>query len=577
MYGVSEAFVTAAEANARQIIVKAIFNGAIEITGDNIIDMTVTEAVNASGGLSMGATVSSKLVMNIKMLDEPIPLKGGYVQPYVGYYGVDEYCPLGKFYITEAVSTDDFQTSFTITAYDGFSKTETPYSPAISVPNTASAVLNDIASQCGIVVASSSVLDDTEIASFIIAPAVSEASQPAPTPDLWLDDSGTLVFSTSPRLSDNGVVVMLEEETSSTEQANFYEATCREYIGYIAGLMGRNARFNREGELEFVWYSDHDHAVPRDLQYLGGLKRLTESDFTINSITSGTSGNTFTAGNGAGISFDNPFITQEILDDIFLRVGGSSYTPANLKWRGNPAIEAGDIITAEDKTGAFKTIYVMEQTLKIGGGMYSEIKCYGDSEAAMSFSTSPTSKKLQQVYTQLQEAIKSATERLNGNNGGVFEITDGDGDGVNDGWIIRSADWQRFIKATVDGIGLTTDGGATFQQAITAYGINADVITAGEMSAQRITVGNEKLGDVFKVTLDEEGHPIIIIGSSKNNIKQKQTNDAIEFVGDSDKMLAKFSIAGAEWSDLQQMKYCGFLWTKSSATGNVRFTKVKGG
>lgn len=577
MYGVSEAFVTAAEANARQIIVKAIFNGATEITGDNIIDMTVTEAVNASGGLSMGATVSSKLVMNIKMPDEPIPLKGGYVQPYVGYYGVDEYCPLGKFYITEAVSTDDFQTSFTITAYDGFSKTETPYSPAISVPNTASAVLNDIASQCGIVVASPSVLDDTGIASFIIAPTVSEASTPAPTPELWLDDSGTLVFSTSPRLSDAGVVVMPAEETSSTAQTNFYEATCREYIGYIAGLMGTNARFNRNGELEFVWYSDYDHTVPRDLQYLGGLKRLTESDFTINSITAGTSGNTFTAGNGTGISFDNPFITQEILDEIFLRVGGSSYAPSSLRWRGNPAVEAGDIVAVEDKTGKFLTVYVMEQTLKISGGMYSEIKCYGDSEASISFSTSPTTKKIQQAYSKLQDAIKSATELLNGNNGGVFEITDGDGDGVNDGWIIRSADWQRFIKATADGIGLTTDGGATFQQAITANGINATSITTGLLNAERIAVENYDEDDPTKLTdYIHFGEGTITLGKGDSAIILKLENDQIAFYNTAGTRLGRFTNNSFEIENLEdgQIRFQNFGFVPR-ASGNLSFTKLK--
>ena len=57
-------------------------------------------------------------------------------------------------------------------------------------------------------------------------------------------------------------------------------------------------------------------------------------------------------------------------------------------------------------------------------------------------------------------------------------------------------------------------------------------------------------------------------------IKQKQTNDAVSFVDNQNNQVAKFSTTGAEWADLQQMKYCGFVWTKSASSGNVRFTKV---
>ncbi len=563
MYGMSAAFDALAKANARQILVKALFNDSAEITGDNIIDMTVTEAVNASGGLTMGNTISSQLKMDIKLPQRPLLLDGGYVEPSTGYFGSDDYCPLGKFYITEAVSNDDFQTKFTITAYDGFSKTEKPYNPTITMPNTAGAILADIAAQCGITIAGGVSLPSIDNGVVVFDE----------TPELLGD--GTLVFLAAPMVDENGVLILSEGVAYPAGEIGLYDYTCRQYIGYIAGLMGKNARFNRDGELAFVWYTDTGYTVPRDIQYMSGLKRLTSSDFEINSITSGSSENTLTAGTGTGINFDNPLMTQEILDEIFASIGSASYTPANLKWRGNPAVEVGDIILAEDKTGAFRTIYVMEQTLKISGGMYSEIKCYGESEAAVSFSTSPTAKKIQQVYTKLQDAIKAATELLNGNNGGVFEITDGNKDGINDGWIIHSADGQKFIKATLDGIGITTDGGATYQQAMTADGINATAVTTGQMSAQRISVGDKTLGDVFEVMLDEGGHPVVVIGSSANDIKQKQTNEAIKFVNGNN-TLAEFSVTGAKWDDLQQLRYCGFVWTKSRATSNVRFTKVRG-
>lgn len=516
MYNVSEAYTEAAEARGRTILTKAILNET-ELGNSNIIELSVNEAVS-SPKLSMGSTISAQLKLKIKAPDMPILLDGAVVKPYIGLG--EEFCPLGKFNITKTESDNDFQITYTIIGYDDFSKTEVKYTPSITMPNTAQAIMEDIASQCNF-----------SIAADIVYP------------------KGNF---------------------------EFYDVTCREYIGYFAGLVGKNARFNRDGELTFIWYTDIGYTVGRSLQYMSGFKRLADKAFEVQSITSGTAGNVIVSGSGVGFSFNNPFMTQDILDGILTSIGSVSFTPSQLKWRGNPAIEAGDIITAEDKYGQLHTVFVMEQTIKVSGGLYSEIKCYADTEAAMNFTTSPQAKKIQQIYNKLQDAITAATALLNGSNGGVFEVIDENSDGINDGWIIHSADGQKFIKANLGGIGITTDGGATYKQAMTADGINANAITTGQMNAQRLSVGDSSLGDVFLVELDEEGHPVIIIGSSQNDIKQRQTNSAIEFVDGADNTVAKFSITGAEWADMQQIKYCGFVWTKSEITGNVRFTKIGG-
>lgn len=566
MYIMSDAYTAAAEANARQITVKATFNGNTELTGDHIIDISVTEATNASGGLSMGATISSKLTMNLKMPEEPLLLTGGYIEPFVGYYGIADYCPLGKFYITDVVSNDDFKT-VTITAYDGFSKLEKPYTPTISMPATAEDILNDIANQHDFKINRPSAATLPTVENGVLT------YSPIPT----VADSGVMMFSGSVATDNNGVLAPAGDAIFPAGVFDLYDFTCRQYIGYFAGLMGKNARFNRNGKLAFVWYTDSGHRINRDLQYISGFKRLTDTDFVVKSISSGSANNTLVAGNGAGISFDNPFMTQEILDGIFARIGVLSYTPAQLKWRGNPAVEAGDIVLVEDKNGSFKTVYVMEQTFKISGGMYSEIKCYGDSEAAINFDTSPTSKKIRQVYTQLQEAIKNATELLNGNNGGVFEVTDGNGDGINDGWIIHSADGQKFIKATIDGIGITTDGGATYKQAITSEGINASTITAGSLNAERIAVENYDENNPTKLTdYIRFGDGTITLGKGDSAIILKLENDQIAFYNTNGTRLGRFTNNSFEIDNLEdgQIRFQNFGFIPR-ASKNLSFTKLK--
>ena len=562
----SEAYTTAAEGNARQLFVKATFNGDTELTGDNIIDVAVTEATNASAGLSMGATISAKMVMSLKMPETPLLLTGGFVEPFVGFFGADDFCPLGKFFITDVTSNDDFKT-VTITAYDGFSKLEKPYTPTISMPATAEAILDDIANQFGFTYDKSAI---TAGLPTIVDGVLTFDENPS------TDSTGVLIFGEPPTLTDDGALMFASTSDFPIDSFDLYDYTCRQYIGFFAGLKGKNARFNREGVLTFTWYTDGGYRINADQQYINGFKRLTDNDFVVKSISSGSSDNTLVTGSGIGISFENPFMTQEILDGIFATVGVLSYTPARLKWRGNPQIEAGDIISVEDKTGAFKTLYVMEQILKIGGGMHSEIKCYGESEAAISFDTSPTSKKIQQAYNKLQDAIKSATELLNGANGGIFEVTDDNKDGINDGWVIHSADRQRFIKATVDGIGITTDGGATYKEAMTTEGINASSITVGSMNAERIAVENYDESNPTKLTdYIRFGDGTITLGKGDSAIILKLENDQVAFYNTSGTRLGRFTNNSFEIDNLEegQIRFQNFGFIPR-ASKNLSFTKL---
>lgn len=112
----------------------------------------------------------------------------------------------------------------------------------------------------------------------------------------------------------------------------------------------------------------------------------------------------------------------------------------------------------------------------------------------------------------LNKAIERATELLNGANGGVFEILDENNDGINDAWLLRTYDALKYIKATADGIGLTVDGGASYRTAVTADGINADAITTGLLSAERIDVENLVARSVL--VNDTDGNVLL---SAKNN------------------------------------------------------------
>lgn len=109
---------------------------------------------------------------------------------------------------------------------------------------------------------------------------------------------------------------------------------------------------------------------------------------------------------------------------------------------------------------------------------------------------------------QLEQAIKKATELLNGANGGVWELLDENVDGINDAWILRSYDNQKFVKATRDGIGVTVDGGKNYKTAITAEGIHGDAIIAHSVTAEQMNADgiSAKKVDISGKIEAEEGN-----------------------------------------------------------------------
>jgi phage minor structural protein len=88
-------------------------------------------------------------------------------------------------------------------------------------------------------------------------------------------------------------------------------------------------------------------------------------------------------------------------------------------------------------------------------------------------------------YNVLDAAIKRATEAL---QSAQTELE------FDNGIIARSKDNpNHLVLLNSAGVGISTDGGATFSEAITHLGVNTSVLTAGQINANNITVrgGNE--------------------------------------------------------------------------------------
>lgn len=540
MLSVSADFATQISGSDREFSLRLTYGTSSVLTGATIQSVTLDEIVNATDTLTMGSACSNKVTVNL--INPPLDISYNNLsfRVEVGLLvgSSVEWVPLGKFYGAEAETTNDFKT-LTLTAYDGFFKMSGKYNARVSGATTLQAVYNDLKTQllenCGI----------------------------------------TLKARTLPSFS----IPSFPQLDLSYTQA----------IGFVAGCLGENARFNRSGELELVWYSDSGLLIDRSQQYLGGFKRLTDKVLTVTSLSTGTKDNPIVRGSGAngiGINFENPYMTSAMADAIYSKINGMSFTPCTIKWRGNPALQAGDILQVFDKDSVPHTVLVMSQNLKVSGGCMASLECKGKSETTSEFSNKfeTTSQKVERLYKALEQSILDATDQITGNSGGYVVIHDTNGDSKPDEILIMDVEdislATKVWRWNKEGLGFSYNAAGNayagpYRTAITADGkINADFITTGTLSAERIAVEtyDNKTGLLTDYIHFEDG--TMVFGEGGSALKLKLENEQIAFYRN-DTRIGLFSPNSFEIENLTdgKVRFQNFGFIPRSS-GNLTFTKL---
>ena len=316
--------------------------------------------------------------------------------------------------------------------------------------------------------------------------------------------------------------------------------------------------------------------ISRDNQYLSGLTRTADGPFTVSSLTTGTEDSPITSGTGQGISSTNPYMNQAVADLILPEVE-TSYTPCDVKWRGDPSVEVGDIVQVEGDHGEWLDVCIMEQEIHLYGGLSTTSHSYAPQDAEYAVE-SPTEQRIKRAYEGLAKAMQDATERIIGAKGGYYEITL-DEQGFPTGWTIRDTPTitpttKMWIMSS-GGLGFSKDGGTTVSGvALTMDGaVNADSITAGQMSAERVTVNGQTLSDFIDASIDDDGHPVLRIGSSASEIMLKEYNDKIGFYDTSGTLLAYWNNNSFELVELSKFRL-GPMGIVVQPNGSVSFVGV---
>ena len=541
MYLVSEEYAKRIISDNRAFSLRITFGSSTVLTGATIQDITLDEIVNSAENLTLGCTCSNKITINLINPPTDIDYNGISFNVEVGLLISDspvtyEWVPLGRFYGASAETLNDFK-NLKITAYDGFCKMTGKYNA--TVPETVilqdvyEDLKNQLYAQCGI--------------------TLKDISMP--------DYEFTFPY---------------------------LDITFQQAIGYVAGCAGAFARFDRNGELEILKYDDIKYTIDRKMQYLNGFRRKTDKPLIITSISTGTQDNPIVRGagsNGTNISFENPYMTDEMANDIYSDYNNFSYTPCEVKWRGNPAIQAGDIVNVLDKDNIPHNVLVMAQTIKVGGGCNATIDCKGTSTTTSEFSQTyeTVGKKIERLYSTLEQAVLDATNAITGNRGGYVVLHDTNSDGKPDEILVM--DLENITLATKvwrwnkEGLGYAYNPAGNayigpYSTAITADGqINADFITTGTLSANRIAVESYN-GAGLLTDYIHFGDGYITFGKTGNDITLKLENEQVAFYS-GEKRIAYFSNNSFEIENITDGKIrfqnFGFIPRKS---GNLSFTKL---
>lgn len=360
MYKVSEALANMLAGNSRCMRAKLVCGS--EVIDSGIQSIKLVQQANADNEtVSIGGAVSAYAEISIYK-----PLRLVTRKEYTLYIGAVlpdgtvEYCKMGLFTPKKPQEDDGL---LTFKAYDRMvSRLWKAYYPTVSkYPADGKEILANISKQCGIAIANLSSLPD-----------------------------GIKV----------GWGTAYNEDGSVMKVPPFTACTIREALSYLAQMYGAFATINRDGEIEFRWYEATSYEVPANRSFDDIV--CAEQVYKLQGISCTVNDKTIMAGTVSSIQIENSYMTQNILNSVYKKIGGFSFLPTTFSFLGDPRLDLGDIITVYRRDGTAIKVPVMSITFDFDGGLSTEVGSYGsDVEEGEDQVKGPTTKALERVYTDL--------------------------------------------------------------------------------------------------------------------------------------------------------------------------------
>ena len=299
---------------------------------------------SCSAGIAPGGTVIANAKAELSAL--PATVKKGSVCTL--YFGVNgEYAPQGVLTVKKIEKNNG---RLIVTLEDNMAKTEKGYFSSLTYPSTTLKILSEIATKCGV------------------------------------------TFSTS-------------ELAAITIKDKPEGYTCREIIGYIAGLYGKFAVCDRTGKIIFKWFN----TTVQLSENCFDTPTVATDDNTVGRVVCGY----FTAGTGTAITYDCLFMTQNQLNTVQKSLNGFKYRTGEIPLRlGNMLIDAWDKVSVT-YDGETVNIPAANISMTYNGGLSMTIEAPATEQSADSGESykSPAQKQAERITADIVSAKQALLEK----------------------------------------------------------------------------------------------------------------------------------------------------------------------
>ena len=317
--------------------------------GNNVTVNDLFSVSYSGGSCSESIVPGGTVIANAKVELSALPAsvrKGSACTLYFGVNG--EYAPQGVLTVKKIEKSGEL---LSVTLEDNMTKTEKGYFSSLSYPSTTLKMLSEIATKCGI------------------------------------------AFNTS-----GLTAVTIKDKPEGY--------TCREIIGYIAGLYGKFAVCDRTGKIAFKWF---DTTAVQLSDFCYDTPTVATDDITVGRVVCGD----FTAGTGTAITYDCLFMTQNQLNTVQKSLNGFKYRTGEIPLRlGNMLIDAWDMLSI---TYGGETVKIPAANISVtyNGGLSMAIEAPAEEQSADSGESykSPAQKQAERITADIISVKQALLEK----------------------------------------------------------------------------------------------------------------------------------------------------------------------
>lgn len=207
------------------------------------------------------------------------------------------------------------------------------------------------------------------------------------------------------------------------------DISTRKMLGLMAGLLGCNARFDRENNLEIVPYKENYSFFNLTQYQADGYEKNVSQELSPRYLVSGSENKVISVGAGDyGYNFANEYINSTSVAQNVLQNGINNTlttVTGTLNTFFNPTVEMGDVVLIENVNGYYDTFLVTENNITVSGGITSTLANTLSKESSDTHFSSPSTKTLTQANDVFKKAYESIVGLLNGTRGGYVKfVTD---------------------------------------------------------------------------------------------------------------------------------------------------------